>query len=124
MSLTTTLAVVARNVPNETLGELIQALDANTVGAIVRPMLDALPADPMVGSMKSESVPENSVARSALTESIYESFGNHRRRSTGALARITGLTTEAVLELVSGNEDFRVNEGRTSGKTYVSLRGL
>ena len=125
MSLTTTLATVARNVPNEVLGDLIKALDANVVGAVVRPLLDAsVPATGVEDSMKSDSVPDSPVARAALTETIYESFGTHRRRSATALARITGLTSDAVLELVSGNEDFRVSQGQTSGNTYVSLRGL
>lgn len=127
MSLTTTIATVARNVPNEVLGELIQALDASVVGALVRPLLDALPegvGSEVSDSMKNDIAPDNPVARAALTQTVYNSFETHRRRSAGALARATGLTSDAVLELVADNEDFRVSQGRNSGTMYVSLRGI
>lgn len=123
MSLTTILSAVAPNVSNEVLGQLIQAMDSHTIGATMRPLLDE--AISVSGeSMKSNVVPENPAARSALMGTIYDSFSTYRRRSTSALARSTGLTPDAVVGLVNDNEDFRVSQGRNSGNTYVSLRGL
>ena len=55
---------------------------------------------------------------------IYDSFGTFNRRSLGALARITGLTEDAVNEIVADNSDFRVSTGRNTSRTFVSVRGL
>lgn len=128
MSLTTALAAVAPNVSNAVLGEVAKAFDADALGAALRPLLSTMePAATATGvesSNKSPELPESPVARTALLETIYGSFDNHRRRSVGALGRATGLTAEAVIELVTGNDDFRVSQGRNSGTTYVSLNGL
>lgn len=129
MSLTSALAAVAPNVSNEVLGEVAKAFDAHALGAALRPMLGNFsPAETQAAvsgeSAKSPKLPESTVARTALLDTIYNSFsGSHRRRSATALSRATGLTEEAVLELINGNNDFRVSQGRNSGKTYVSLQG-
>ena len=129
MSLTNALAQVAPNVSNETLGSLAQAFAPEALGAALRPLLGTLEPvatnDAATGvSTKSPEVPTNPVARTALLETIYGSFGTYRRRKVASLARATGLTSDAVLELLSGNTDFRVSQGRQSGDTYVSLAGL
>jgi hypothetical protein len=129
MSLTTALAQVAPNVSNETLGTLAQAFDANALGAALRPLLGSF--EPVAteegvstASTKSPEIPESPVARTALLDTIYNSFGTYRRRSATALSRATGLTPDAVVELVTGNSDFRVSVGRDSGNTFISLNGL
>lgn len=55
---------------------------------------------------------------------IYASFETFRRRSLGALARLTGLTEEFVRDIVETNSDFRVSGGRDTDRTFVSVRGL
>jgi hypothetical protein len=55
---------------------------------------------------------------------IYDGFETFNRRSLGALARITGLTEDAVAEIVADNSDFRVSTGRDTARTFVSVRGL
>lgn len=129
MSLTTALAAAAPNVDNETLGTIAKAFDANALGAALRPLLGSMEPVATAGavngtSTKSPTLPESPVARTALLDTVYNSFGTYRRRSADALARATGLTPDAVLELVDGNADFRVSQGRDSGTTYVSLNGL
>lgn len=129
MSLTTALAAVAPNVDNETLGTVAKAFDPAALGAALRPLLGSF--EPVAtseavsgASTKSPEIPESPVARTALLDTIYNSFGTYRRRSATALSRATGLTPEAVIELVTGNNDFRVSQGRESGSTYISLNGL
>lgn len=68
--------------------------------------------------------PEDEPTRRALTQAIYNSFGEYRRRSVRALAQTTGLSQEAVLELLDGNTDFRISIGRDSGEQFVSVRGI
>ena len=126
MSLTAVLAEVAPNVSNEILGKVVQAFDPDALGASLRPLLGNF--EPVAtevatsGNAKSAELPESSVARAALMATIYGSFEKHRRRSTGALSRVTGLTPEAVVMLIDDNTDFRMSTGRNSGKTYVSRR--
>lgn len=129
MSLTKALAAVAPNVNNETLGTLARAFDPNALGAALRPLLGA--AEPVATtdavemvSVKSPVLPESPVARTALLDTIYNSFNKYRRRSTTALSVSTGLTPDAVLELIDGNGDFRVSQGTEGNNTYVSLSGL
>lgn len=129
MSLTTALAAVAPSVSNETLGTIAQAFDPTALGAALRPLLGTFEPvatnDAVSGaSTKSPELPDSPVAKTALLETIYNSFGTFRRRSAVALSRSTGLTPDAVIELVSGNDDFRVSVGRDSGNTFISLNGL
>ncbi len=55
---------------------------------------------------------------------IYDSFGSFNRRSLASLARITGLTQDAVADIVLANNDFRVSTGSDTARTFVSVRGL
>jgi hypothetical protein len=126
MSLTTALASVAPNVSNEVLGTVAKAFDANALGAALRPLLGTF--EPVATEnaatgegTKSPEIPESPVARTALLDTIYRAFETYRRRRASALARLTGLTSDAVVELVTGNNDFRVSVGRESGDTYISL---
>jgi len=126
MSLTKALAAVAPNVSNETLGTLAGAFSPDALGAALRPLLGVAEPESTTSGIatKSPTVPTDPIAKSAILDTVYNSFGTYRRRSTTALAAATGLTSEAVLTLIEGNADFRVTNGRTSGSTFVSLNGL
>jgi hypothetical protein len=129
MSLTNALAEVAPNVSNSTLGTIAQAFDADALGAALRPLLGSFePAATEAAvsgiATKSPTIPESPVARTALLDTIYGSFGTYRRRTVSALARSTGLTNDAVLELIEGNTDFRVSTGRNSGDVFISINRL
>jgi len=120
------LSLAAPNLDNDALGTLAKGLDANTLGAALRPILGSLTTDVVTGPVnanKSPELPTDPAMRSVILDNVYSSFDSYRRRSVGALANATGLTPEAVLSLVSENTDFRVSEGQ-SGRTFVSLNGL
>ncbi len=121
------LTEVASSVSDETLGDLAMKLGnldgilSSEVGRIVRAGLTSAPP---CCNTKSDTLPEDQQTRASLVNTVYDSFENFRRRSVDALSLATGLTPTAVLELISGNVDFRTSVGRESGKTYVSFSGL
>lgn len=122
MSLTATLAAVAPVVSNEVLGKIAKAFDPDVLGATLRPLLGVFePTVTAEAVTKSPDVPMNPTVTNALKESIYGAFGTYRRRTVAALARLTGLTPDAVVTLLRNNEDFRFSQGRDSDNTYVSL---
>ncbi len=55
---------------------------------------------------------------------IYDSFETFNRRSLGSLARITGLTEDAVAGIVAAHRDFRVSTCRDTSRIFVIVRGL
>jgi len=133
---------VAPQANNEALGvlaaEMIKtgAITPFDVGRAMRPILGNMATTPTQSNKSSSStgvsaadskageLPDSEVARSALLETIYESFGSHKSRSVPALSRLTGLSQDCVLELIKGNQDFRVRVGKESNTKYVSLKGI
>lgn len=63
-------------------------------------------------------------SREAFLSNVYSAFeGTRRRRSIKAISLITGFTNRVVLEVLEGNSDFRITEGRETGRTFISVRG-
>ena len=123
-NITTAFAAAAPSIDNQTLGALASALDPAALGAVLRPLLVAHVPTPAGGGLvdtKSSTLPDNFTAMGELMDNVYDAFTDYRRRSLGALANITGLTPDAVTQLLENNEDFRFSNGSDTGRTYVSL---
>lgn len=126
----TVIQQIAPNLSNEQLGLVVReflisgALTPHQLGGTLRSVLQNAETSEAEVSVKTDVIPEDAVARTALLDTVYSGFENYRRRSVTALARLTGLTETAVLQLIDGNTDFRVSVGRESGNTFVSLTDI
>ncbi len=100
----------------------VSICEAARRGAVVAE--DATDVPVLMTEEVGNGLPETSEGRRVTLLAIYNSYTVHRRRSLGALARITGLRPSALMVLINGNDDFRISTGRDSGEVYVSVRGI